>query len=291
MPKGAIVSLIDIGVKFPQRYYNKNTDIRRYLARAAAAGVSHMIIIGSDYTTSQEALRICKEFDGCAGVILRCTVGIHPHNATQTFEKRVRKEVYEAQLRDEKHDLERGKRLGNLLRNTKVIRYETTKVNPTGKGIKSTNGSNSSDTPAEPTNGSNGGQSEANGNGTPAPQTVDQEWVILEAKYAKTFHTSLEKLITSPEGQKYCVAIGEIGLDYKAKSSAPDPLHQKQVFRKLLPLASKHNLPLYLHNRDAHSDFLSILKPFLSSTKAVVHCHTDPSLKNLKELLAGDCGG
>src|SRR5579859_1800913 len=50
MPKGAIVSLIDIGVKFPQRYYNKNTDIRRYLARAAAAGVSHMIIIGSDYT-------------------------------------------------------------------------------------------------------------------------------------------------------------------------------------------------------------------------------------------------
>jgi TatD DNase family protein len=113
---------------------------------------------------------------------------------------------------------------------------------------------------------------------------VDQEWVILEARYAKSFHTSLEKLITCPDGRKYCVAIGEIGLDYHGKSF--NPLHQRQVFRKLLSLASKHSLPLYLHNRDAHSDLLSILKPFLSHTMAVVHCHTDPSLKNLKELLA-----
>ena|SRR2546423_507151 len=106
-------------------------------------------------------------------------------------------------------------------------------------------------------------------------------------KYTKTFHTNLEKLITCPEGQNYCVAIGEIGLDYNnGKSPAPDLLHQKQVFRKLIPLALKHDLPLYLHNRDAHSDFLAILKPFVSGTKAIVHCHTDPSLKNLKELLA-----
>ena len=56
--------------------------------------------------------------------------GRSPHNATQTFEKRVRKEVYEAQLWDDKDDLERGKKRGNLLRNTKVIRYEITKVSP-----------------------------------------------------------------------------------------------------------------------------------------------------------------
>jgi len=113
-------------------------------------------------------------------------------------------------LRDEKDDLERGKKRGNLLSNTRIIRYETTKVSPSGKGVNSTNGSNSSDTPTEPTDGSNGGPSEANGNGTPTPKTVNQEWVILEAKYAKTFHASLEKLITCPDGEKYCVAIGEI---------------------------------------------------------------------------------
>lgn len=213
--------------------------------------------------------------------MLRCTVGIHPHNATQIFEQRVKKEVYEAQLRDEKDDVERGKKKrGKLMMDTKVIRFETTKVCP--KFVKSANGS--SVVPSDSSTGNIGGESEVNGNGMSTPEAVDKEWVILEAKHAKTFHTNLEKLITSPEGRKYCVAIGEIGLDYNGKSF--NPLHQKQVFRKLLPLGSKHNIPLYLHNRNAHSDFLSILKPFLPSTKAVVHCHTDPSLKNLKELLA-----
>ena len=70
---------------------------------------------------------------------------------------------------------------------------------PTGKGVKSTNGSNSSDTPAESTNGSNGGQSEANGNGTPTPKTMDQEWVILEQNTQKHSTPTLKNLSPAPK--------------------------------------------------------------------------------------------
>jgi len=243
-----------------------------------------MILQGTDYSTSQDALRICKEYDGCEGITLRCTVGIHPHHATQTFEQRVKKDIYEAQLEDEKIELDGKygrKTRGSKMADAKVVRYETTEVTPTPPAgvVPATNGSQ-----GVPNADTNGASTTSNGTAQP-PQRVFQNWVVLEAKYAKQYHTELEKLLLSPEGRYYCIAIGEIGLDYTAKSC--NPLHQKLVFRKLLSLASRHSLPLYLHNRDAHADFLSILKPFLSTTtKAVVHCHTDSSIRNLRELLA-----
>ena len=111
--------------------------------------------------------------------------------------------------------------------------------------------------------------------------------VFVERALAKTYASELERLITSEAGQKYCVAVGECGLDYcRAKEHA---LYQKQVFRKQLALAEKTGLPLFLHSRDSHADFFSILKPYLGRVKAVVHCHTDPSIKNLKELLDAGC--
>ncbi|EJD45783.1 Mg-dependent DNase [Auricularia subglabra TFB-10046 SS5] len=69
----------------------------------------------------------------------------------------------------------------------------------------------------------------------------------------------LEKLVSANlEGPGRAVAIGECGLDY-------DRLHfssaemQKKYFRMQLGLAKKYHLPLFLHSRAAHADFIAIL--------------------------------
>ncbi len=51
------------------------------LSRAAAAGVSRVVVIGTDERTSREALALA-EIDG-APVEIFATVGLHPHDATQ----------------------------------------------------------------------------------------------------------------------------------------------------------------------------------------------------------------
>lgn len=54
------------------------------------------------------------------------------------------------------------------------------------------------------------------------------------------------------------VAIGECGLDYDRTHFAPAAIQQKH-FRSQLVLAKKYHLPLFLHSRAAHSDFVRIL--------------------------------
>jgi TatD DNase family protein len=46
------------------------------LARAASAGVSHMITIGTDLADAQRAIELCRAHDN-----IRCSIGIHPHNS------------------------------------------------------------------------------------------------------------------------------------------------------------------------------------------------------------------
>ena len=65
------------------------------------------------------------------------------------------------------------------------------------------------------------------------------------------------------------VAIGETGLDYYWDKSFVDL--QKQVFRNHLQLAQKLNLPVIVHDREAHADVLTILKEF-PKVKGVMHC-------------------
>lgn len=65
------------------------------------------------------------------------------------------------------------------------------------------------------------------------------------------------------------VAIGEIGLDYHYED-IPREI-QKRAFRMQLDLARELNLPVIVHEREAHEDGLNILRDFPEVT-GVFHC-------------------
>lgn len=67
---------------------------------------------------------------------------------------------------------------------------------------------------------------------------------------------------------KKCVAIGEIGLDYHWMSSSKEV--QKEFFTAQIELAKEMNLPVIVHDREAHGDTLDILRE--TKPKGVVHC-------------------
>lgn len=80
------------------------------------------------------------------------------------------------------------------------------------------------------------------------------------------------------------VAVGECGLDYDRFQYCGKEL-QLIAFQAQLPLATKYNLPLFLHNRNTEGDFLRIMKENIHLLPAggVVHSYTD-SLEEMLEL-------
>lgn len=69
------------------------------------------------------------------------------------------------------------------------------------------------------------------------------------------------------------VAIGETGLDFFRNFSPPEV--QIAAFEAQIELAADLNLPLFLHERDAHEDQFAILKGFgRDLPKGVIHCFT-----------------
>ncbi|MBR5126100.1 MAG: TatD family hydrolase [Oscillospiraceae bacterium] len=66
-------------------------------------------------------------------------------------------------------------------------------------------------------------------------------------------------------------AIGEIGLDYHYED-IPREI-QKQAFRMQMELARELNLPVIVHERDAHEDGMKIVEEFPDVT-GVFHCYS-----------------
>ena len=77
------------------------------------------------------------------------------------------------------------------------------------------------------------------------------------------------------------VAIGEIGLDYHYDDAAPREV-QRQWFRRQLALAGEMNLPVIVHDRDAHEDTLALLREY--RPRGVVHCFSG-SVEMMREVV------
>lgn len=77
------------------------------------------------------------------------------------------------------------------------------------------------------------------------------------------------------------VAVGECGLDYNRDFSPRDV--QRKWFARQVQLAVELGLPLFLHEREASSDFIGLLKEHRAEN-AVVHCFTG-SAQELKAYL------
>lgn len=76
------------------------------------------------------------------------------------------------------------------------------------------------------------------------------------------------------------VAIGEIGLDYHYEKETRDI--QLKIFREQIELANEYDLPVIVHDREAHEDTLNILKEL--KPKGVVHCFSG-STEMAKEIV------
>jgi TatD DNase family protein len=69
------------------------------------------------------------------------------------------------------------------------------------------------------------------------------------------------------------VAVGECGLDY-FRDFSPRPA-QRKAFERQLQISVETTKPLFLHQRDAHADFMAMMKDFDGRLgPAVVHCFT-----------------
>jgi TatD DNase family protein len=82
-----------------------------------------------------------------------------------------------------------------------------------------------------------------------------------------------EAKIAEGSKRERVVAIGEIGLDYYHKFGDRDS--QVELFIRQLDLAQKLNLPVIIHNREAGSDVLEILKERLPDRGGILHCYSE----------------
>lgn len=105
--------------------------------------------------------------------------------------------------------------------------------------------------------------------------------------HAAEWHANDAALIEQLAADGRIVSLGECGLDYY-RDIAPRA-QQQAAFEAQLALAAALRLPLFLHQRDAHPDFVAILRRWRDRLgPVVVHCFTDTA-EALADYLALDC--
>ena len=88
-------------------------------------------------------------------------------------------------------------------------------------------------------------------------------------EYKADVHKTLEDLVEHDK----VVAVGECGLDFNRNFSTPT--EQEHAFRQQLEIAKNTQLPVFLHQRDAHDLFLEILNENINELNGgVAHCFT-----------------
>jgi len=102
--------------------------------------------------------------------------------------------------------------------------------------------------------------------------------------HASDYDDTSDALIRSLIEKDTVVAVGECGLDYFRNFSPRET--QLDAFRRQLEIAKDSGMPVFLHQRDAHDDFVEILEPTLPDlSRAVAHCFTGEG-DSLREYVA-----
>lgn len=105
----------------------------------------------------------------------------------------------------------------------------------------------------------------------------------LASEFNAETETVLRELCAQPE----VVAVGETGLDYFRDFSPRE--HQRHAFERQLQVAVDCGKPLFLHQRDAHKDFIAMLRQVKDRLhEVVVHCFTG-SQAEMRECLDLGC--
>ncbi len=94
----------------------------------------------------------------------------------------------------------------------------------------------------------------------------------------ETLEADLTPYLTAPK----TVAVGEIGLDYYWEDACPRD-KQLEVFEKQLQIAQKFDLPVIVHDREAHADTVRLLRQY--RPRGVVHCFSG-SVETMKEIVS-----
>ncbi len=97
---------------------------------------------------------------------------------------------------------------------------------------------------------------------------------------AKTYTQEIEDRMIERAKNEKVVAVGEIGLDYYWDKSFNDI--QQDVFAKQIKMANKLNLPIVVHDREAHKDTFDIIKEVNKGSRVLFHCFSG-SVEFMKE--------
>ena len=102
--------------------------------------------------------------------------------------------------------------------------------------------------------------------------------------HASDYSDESDALIRTLIQKDAVVAVGECGLDY-CRNFSPRA-DQLAAFERQLEIAKESGMPVFLHQRDAHDDFVELLEPALPDlSRAVAHCFTGEG-ESLREYVA-----
>ncbi|QSX79955.1 TatD family hydrolase [Agrilutibacter solisilvae] len=91
--------------------------------------------------------------------------------------------------------------------------------------------------------------------------------------HASDYTTECDGELRALHAHPEVVAVGECGLDY-FRDFSPRPA-QRRAFEQQLQIGVDTGKPLFLHQRDAHADFVAMMRNFEGRLgPAVVHCFT-----------------
>ena len=96
-------------------------------------------------------------------------------------------------------------------------------------------------------------------------------WTIgVHPENADKWCPEIEAILREGLSHPKCVGVGEIGLDYYWQDNPPREF-QEWVFRKQIELALELDLPVIVHDREAHGDTMRVLFEY-PTLRGVVHC-------------------